>query len=170
MQPLTAPVYEEVEHRSAESLPDDMRVGYVYAVRHIVTGLVVYAGSCLDCARRMKSHQNVHTCGYKTILQRYVEDAGGWENFEMIAVRMVSYDARRMPLALKREEDEMIELYREMGHELLNKRRACDCKEARREYMRNWRIAHGQGGDGESYMARKSREFRERHHEMAIEG
>eukprot|EP01046_Picozoa_sp_COSAG06_P095469 COSAG06_NODE_41588_length_389_cov_4.603448_1_plen_111_part_10 len=49
----TAPVYEEVEHRSAESLPDDMRVGYVYTVRHIVTGLVVYAGSCLDCARRM---------------------------------------------------------------------------------------------------------------------
>ena len=43
MQPLTAPVYEEVEHRSAESLPDDMRVGYVYTVRHIVTGLVVYA-------------------------------------------------------------------------------------------------------------------------------
>eukprot|EP01046_Picozoa_sp_COSAG06_P087306 COSAG06_NODE_33812_length_483_cov_68.265625_2_plen_30_part_01 len=30
-----------------------MRVGYVYTVRHIVTGLVVYAGSCLDCARRM---------------------------------------------------------------------------------------------------------------------
>jgi hypothetical protein len=68
------------------------------------------------------------------------------------------------------EEDEVIEQCREAGHELLNKRRARDSKEARREYMRNWRIAHGQGGDGESYMARKSREFRERHQEMAIEG
>ena len=68
----------------------------------------------------------------------------------MHAVRMVTYDTRRMPLALKREEDEVIEQCREAGHELLNKRRACDSKEARREYMRNWRIAHGQGGDGES--------------------
>ena len=64
----------------------------------------------------------------------------------------------------------MIELYRELGHELLNKRRACDSKEDRREYMRQWRIRNGQGGDDESYMARKSREFRERHHEMAIQG
>eukprot|EP01043_Picozoa_sp_COSAG02_P005954 COSAG02_NODE_165_length_32175_cov_86.109490_20_plen_118_part_00 len=106
-------------------------------------------------------------------MQRYVEDGGGWEHFEMTAVRMVSYDARRMPLALKREEDEVIELYREMGHELLNnsdKRRACDSKEDRREYMLQWRIRNGQGGDGESYMARKLREFRERHHQMAIEG
>ena len=170
MQPHTAPVYEEVEHRLPASLPDDMRVGYVYAVRHIVTGLVVYVGSCIDCSARMKSHQRVHTCGYTTILQRYVEDAGGWDNFEMHTVREVTYDARRMPLALKHEEDEVIEQYRDAGYELLNKRRACDSKEARREYMRNWRIAHGQGGDGESYMARKSREFRERHQQIAIEG
>ena len=85
----------------------------------------------------------------------------------MLPIRRVTYDARRLPLALKREEDEMIELYREMGCELFNKRRACDSKEDRREYMRQWRIRNGQGGDGESYMARKSREFRERHHQMA---
>ena len=83
---------------------------------------------------------------------------------------IVSYDSRRLPLALKRDEDEMIEHYREMGYELLNKRRACDSKEDRREYMRQWRIRNGQGGNGESYMARKSREFRERHQQIAIEG
>ena len=83
---------------------------------------------------------------------------------------LVTFGGELQMTLYKREEDEMIELYREMGHELLNKRRACDSKEARREYMRNWRLAHGQGGDGESYMARKSREFRERHHQMAIEG
>jgi hypothetical protein len=48
-----------------------------------------------------------------------------------------------------------------------NRRHAKDPKESRREYMRNWRIAHGQGGVGESYMARKSREFREARIQMA---
>jgi uncharacterized protein (DUF2235 family) len=167
---MDPPDCQAVEHRVIESQPDDMTVGYVYVVRHITTGIILYVGSCIDCAQRIQTHQRTHSCGYKTALQRYTEDSGGWANFELHPIRVVTYDSRRLPLTLKREEDEMIELYRELGHELLNKRRACDSKEDRREYMRQWRIRNGQGGDDESYMARKSREFRERHHEMAIQG
>ena len=167
---MDPPDCQDVEHRLPESLPTDMTVGYVYIIRHLNTGLILYVGSCIDCPHRMLSHQRTHSCGYKTALQRHVEDNGGWANFEMHPIMIVTYDSRRLPLALKRDEDEMIEHYREMGYELLNKRRACDSKEDRREYMRQWRIRNGQGGNGESYMARKSREFRERHQQIAIEG
>jgi hypothetical protein len=48
---------------------------------------------------------------------------------------------------------------------------AYDRKEARREYMREWRIAHGQGGaPGTSYMAQKGREARERRHAAMVGG
>ena len=49
---------------------------------------------------------------------------------------------------------------------LENVNAAYDQKEARREYMRAWRIAHGQGGPpGTSYMSQKGREARERRRE-----
>ena len=50
-----------------------MRVGYVYAIRRIITGLILYVGSCIDCAHRMQSHQGGHSRGHKIALQRYVD-------------------------------------------------------------------------------------------------
>ena len=61
---------------------------------------------------------------------------------------------------------------REQGAPLLNVNSAYDHKQARREYMHAWRIAHGQGGPpGTSYMAQKAREARERRREaMGVGG
>ena len=44
--------------------------------------------------------------------------------------------------------------------DLHNHNRAIDPVQRRREYMKAWRIAHGQGTPG-SYMARKARERRQ---------
>ena len=78
----------------------------------------------------------------------------------------VRYDAQRLPLAAKECEQEWIGVLREQNAPLLNVNSSFDRKQARREYMRAWRIAHGQGGPpGTSYMAQKGREARERRRE-----
>ena len=60
----------------------------------------------------------------------------------------VRYDAQRLPLAAKECEQEWIDVLREQNAPLLNVNSAFDRKQVRREYMRAWRIAHGQGGPG----------------------
>ena len=84
----------------------------------------------------------------------------------------VRYDAQRLPHAAKECEQQWIDTLREQDAPLENKNSAYDHKQARREYMRAWRIAHGQGGPpGTSYMAHKGREARERRREaMAVGG
>ena len=79
----------------------------------------------------------------------------------MVPIKTVHYDQGRLPLSVLTEENNSIAEMKLNDQPLTNRRHAKDPKESHREYMRNWRIAHGQGGMGESYMARKSREFRE---------
>ena len=86
----------------------------------------------------------------------------------MVPVKTVHYDQRRLPFALLNEENNMINEMKLNDQPLVNKRFARDPKMERREYMRQWRIRNGQGGAGESYMARKSREFRQRQLEMTL--
>ena len=55
------------------------------------------------------------------------------------------------------------------GDDLHNHNRAIDPVQRRRDYMKAWRIAHGQGTP-DSYMARKARERREAIQNVANDG
>jgi hypothetical protein len=116
---------------------------------------------------RMARHRTMVGDGAASPLHRYVVDhhRGSTEGWTMQLLAHVRYDAQRLPLVAKECEQGWIDTLREQGAPLLNVNSAYDRKEARREYRRAWRIAHGQGGPpGTSYMSQKGREARERRH------
>ena len=94
------PDCQAVEHRMPESLPTDMTEGCVYVIRHVVTGLILYVGSCVECAHRMRTHQRTHSCGYKTTLQRHVEDNGGWCRVAVKTPQVVQRSYRPRPIGV----------------------------------------------------------------------
>eukprot|EP01043_Picozoa_sp_COSAG02_P069772 COSAG02_NODE_12095_length_1598_cov_2.014676_2_plen_192_part_00 len=159
--------HNHVYHRTQETQDTEMKIAYIYAIIDIARACVIYIGSCTDFAARLNKHRQLTaSCGYQSPLQIYIEEHGGWDNFSMVPIKTVHYDQGRLPLSLLNEENNSIAEMKLNDQPLTNRRNAKDPKESRREYMRQWRIAHGQGGVGESYMARKSREFRERQQEM----
>jgi hypothetical protein len=116
---------------------------------------------------RMVRHRCMGREGAASPLHRYVTDHhhGSMEGWTMELLAHVRYDAQRLPLAAKECEQQWIDALREQDAPLENVNAAYDRKEARRQYMHAWRIAHGQGGPpGTSYMSQKGREARERRH------
>ena len=69
--------------------------------------------------------------------------------------RTVEWDDERLPLSLLKEEDHVRQTLA-IVFDLHNHNRAIDPVQRRRDYMKAWRIAHGQGTP-DSYMARKAR-------------
>ena len=67
-------------------------------------------------------------------------------------------------LSLLKEEDHVRQTLA-IVFDLHNRNRCVDPVQRRREYMKAWRIAHGQG-TADSYMARKAREARARRREQ----
>ena len=87
------------------------------------------------------------------------ECGGNLEGYRIVCTRTVEWDDERRPLALRLEEEHVRSTLNHV-FSLHNVNRAIDSNQRRREYMKRWRIAHGQG-TADSYMARKARERRE---------
>ena len=105
--------------------------------------------ACL--ARRMSSHRN-HAARDPISNPLYRSAGGSMEHWNMIWIRTVKWDDERLPLTLMKEE-EHVQCTMGIVFDLHNHNRAIDPVQRRREYMKAWRIAHGQG-TADSYMAR----------------
>ena len=81
------------------------------------------------------------------------------DGYRIVWTRTVEWDDERRPLALRLEEEHVRSTLNHVFN-LHNVNRAIDPNQRRREYMKRWRIAHGQG-TADSYMARKAKERRE---------
>ena len=140
-------------------------MGYVYVILN-PGGHPCYVGSCRDVrrcgrdaclARHMSSHHN-QAARDPTSSPLYRAAGGSMDDWKMIWLRTVEWDDERLPLSLMKEEEHVRQTLA-IVFDLHN--RTIDPVQRRREYLRRWRIAHGQG-TADSYMARKSREARER--------
>eukprot|EP01050_Picozoa_sp_SAG11_P031736 SAG11_NODE_9993_length_864_cov_0.512418_1_plen_195_part_00 len=144
-----------------------LSVGYIYCLLD-PDGRPAYVGSCRNVrcrgreaclARRMSSHRN-QAARDPNSSPLYRSAGGSMEHWKMIRIRTVEWDDERLPLTLMKEE-EHVRCTMGIVFDLHNHNRAVDPVQRRREYMKAWRIAHGQGA-ADSYMAIKSREARER--------
>ena len=142
-------------------------MGYVYVILN-PGGHPCYVGSCRDVrrcgrdaclARHMSSHHN-QAARDPTSSPLYRAAGGSMDDWKMIWLRTVEWDDERLPLSLMKEEEHVRQTLA-IVFDLHNRNRTIDPVQRRREYLRRWRIAHGQG-TADSYMARKSREARER--------
>jgi hypothetical protein len=161
--PIAPPTHER---RVALTRDEDMVDAFIYCLR-CPAGVQRYVGMTANPQARMVRHRRMAGEGAASPLHRYVTDHhhGSMEGWTMELLAHVRYDAQRLPLAAKEREQHWIDALREQDAPLENVNAAYDRKEARREYMREWRIAHGQGGPpGTSYMAQKGREARVRRH------
>eukprot|EP01046_Picozoa_sp_COSAG06_P011397 COSAG06_NODE_650_length_13391_cov_5.990445_1_plen_176_part_00 len=161
--PTAPPVHER---RVALTRDEDLVDAFIYCLR-CPANVQRYVGMTTNYQARMARHRAMVGDGVASPLHRYVAENhhGSMEGWTMELLAHVWYDAQRLPLAAKECEQQWIDALREHDAPLLNVNSAYDRKEARREYMRAWRIAHGQGGPpGTSYMSQKGREARERRH------
>ena len=162
--PTAPPVHER---RVALTRDEDLVDAFIYCL-HCPAGVQRYVGMTANLQARMVRHRCMAGEGAASPLHRFVTDHhhGSMEGWTMELLAHVRYDAQRLPLAAKECEQHWIDALREQDAPLLNVNSAYDRKEARREYMHAWRIAHGQGGPpGTSYMAQKAREARLRRRE-----
>ena len=86
------------------------------------------------------------------------------DDWKIVWIRTVEWDDGRLPLSLMKEEEHVRQTLA-IVFDPHNRNRAIDPVQRRREYMKAWRIAHGQG-TADSYMAMKSREARARRREQ----
>ena len=162
--PLAPPVHER---RVALTNDEDLVDAFIYCLL-CPAGVQRYVGMTTGPRARMSRHRSMAGDGAASPLHRYLTDNhhGSMDGWAMELLAHVRYDAQRLPLAAKECEQEWIDVLREQNAPLLNVNSSFDRKQARREYMRAWRIAHGQGGPPRtSYMAQKGREARERRRE-----
>ena len=127
----------------------------------------MYTGSCRDVqkrgreaclARRLASHKS-QAARDPTSCPLYRNVGGNLDGYRIVWTRTVEWDDERRPLALRLEEEHVRSTLNHVFN-LHNVNRAIDPNQRRREYMKRWRITHGQG-TADSYMARKARERRE---------
>eukprot|EP01043_Picozoa_sp_COSAG02_P000894 COSAG02_NODE_18_length_54986_cov_345.599322_28_plen_173_part_00 len=112
--------------------------------------------ACL--ARRFTSHKS-QAVRDPTSCPLYRNAGANLDGYKIVWTRTVEWDDERRPLALRLEEEHVRSTLNHV-FSLHNVNRAIDPNQRRREYMKRWRIAHGQG-TADSYMARKARERRE---------
>ena len=154
-----------IVRRRPESVESDMATGRVYVLRD-PEGVSRYVGKNESTlAGRMDLNRWVlrtdWTC---SPLYRYVHDhcGGSFDGWTIDEIASVRFDRRLLPNALVDYEDLCMRAMRNGGYPLLNKNRArCESRDCR-EYMRQWRARNP------DYMAKKSREHRERRRVAAL--
>ena len=162
---LTAENHLRVVHADTPE-GTQLAVGYIYVILN-PSDYPCYVGSCRDAhhrgrdaclARRMSLHRN-QAARDPMSSPLYRAAGGSMGDWKIIWLRTVEWDNERLPLSLLKEE-ENVRRTLAVVFDLHNSNRAIDPVQRRRDYMREWRLAHGQG-TADSYMARKARERRQ---------
>ena len=121
----------------------------------------------------MSCYRSVYRTQHTTSpLLRYAETTNGFDNWEIIPLKIVHFCPRHRSNALKDEEQSSIAYWRGRGADLLNKNKAILHSE-RADYQTRWRLLNGQGrtdanGRSMSNSARYCREWRQRRREARL--
>ena len=151
-----------------------LKRGFVYGLLEPETRRLRYIGSTTrTLAHRMSCYRSVYRTQHTTSpLLRYAESTNGFDNWEIIPLKIVHFCPRYRSNALKDEEQGSIAYWRTRGADLLNKNKAILHSE-RADYQTRWRLLNGQGrtdanGRSMSNSARYCREWREQRRQARL--
>ena len=111
-------------YRTPESA--ELKRGFVYGLLEPETRRLRYIGSTTrTLSHRMSCYRSVYRTQHTTSpLLRYAETTNGFDNWEIIPLKIVHFCPRYRSNALKDEEQSSIAYWRGRGADLLNKNRA----------------------------------------------